>query len=51
MAKIVLGLGAPHSPNLPSTVAKNPAYVEAGLYADLRRAPCRAGHGADKSCK
>ncbi len=37
MAKIVLGLGAPHSPNLPSTVAKNPAYVEAGLYADLRR--------------
>jgi hypothetical protein len=37
MAEIVLGLGAPHSPNLPSVVAKNPAYVEAGLYADLRR--------------
>jgi aromatic ring-opening dioxygenase catalytic subunit (LigB family) len=37
MAKIVLGMGAPHSPNLPSVVAKNPAFVEAGLYADLRR--------------
>lgn len=37
MAKIVLGIGAPHSPNLPSVVAKNPAFVEAGLYADLRR--------------
>ena len=38
MAKIVLGIGAPHSPNLPSVVARNPAYVEAGLYAELRAA-------------
>jgi protocatechuate 4,5-dioxygenase beta chain len=37
MAKIVLGLGAPHSPNLPSVVAKNPDFVEAGLYDGLAR--------------
>ena len=37
MARIVAGLGAPHSPGLPSTVTKNPAFVENGLYADLRR--------------
>ncbi len=37
MARIVLGIGAPHSPNLPSVAAKNPGFVEGGLYADLRR--------------
>ncbi len=38
MARIVLGLGAPHSPNLPSVVANNPGFVEAGLYAELKNA-------------
>ena len=36
MAKIVAGLGAPHSPNLPSVVARNPDFIENKLYAELR---------------
>ncbi len=36
MAKIVLGLGAPHSPNLPSVVERNPAFIENTLYARFR---------------
>ena len=37
MAKIVAGFGAPHSPSLPSVVVKDPAFVENGLYAEIRR--------------
>jgi len=37
MAKIVAGFGAPHSPSLPSVVAKTPDFVENGLYANLRK--------------
>lgn len=36
MARIVAGLGAPHSPNLPSVVERNPAFVENELYKKLR---------------
>ena len=36
MAKIVAGLGAPHSPNLPSVVERNPAFVENELYKKWR---------------
>ncbi len=36
MAKIVAGLGAPHSPNLPSVVLRNPDFIENKLYAKLR---------------
>ena len=36
MAKIVAGLGAPHSPNLPSVVERNPAFIENTLYKQLR---------------
>ena len=46
MARIVAGLGAPHSPGLPSTVTKNPAFVENALYGELRRhirSPCMRG--------
>src|ERR1700689_3686199 len=44
MARLVAGIGAPHSPNLPSVVAKKPDFIEASLYTDLRQAliSCRA---------
>lgn len=37
MGKIVAGFGAPHSPSLPSVVAKTPDFVENALYANLRK--------------
>jgi hypothetical protein len=36
MARIVAGLGAPHSPNLPSVVERNPGFIENKLYGELR---------------
>ena len=38
MAKTVVAFGAPHSPSLPSVVAKDPSFVENALYQDIRTA-------------
>ena len=38
MAEIVVGFGAPHSPSLPSVVSRDPGFVEAGLYAEIKTA-------------